>query len=395
MTHPVKPSVKPENPCFSCGPCAKRPGWSYDNLSRDILGRSHRAGLSKKMMKDIVDESRAVLGIPDDYFIGITPASDTGAMELVMWNLLGAPGIGVDVFAWEEFSSFWMQDILEELKLPDARAHTAEFGKLPDFTQMQPDRDAVFVWNGTTSGVCVPDFDTIKPGDKGLRICDGISALFAFDIPWKKLDVVTWSWQKGMGGEAQHGMVAFSPKAIKRLETFMPDRPLPKIFQLRRKGKIDWPFFEGVFINTPSMICISEALDNLAWIKNQGGVPAMIKRVAANAAALDEWVQKTPWVEYLAQDPAIRSKASVCLRIVAPEFLALPAAKQREVVDHMADLLEEEKAAYDMKSYKTAPLGLRIWCGPTVEAANVKAATLWFDWAYQMAMVSVATAVTA
>lgn len=378
----MKPTLKPENACFSCGPCAKRPGWSYENLDKEILGRSHRAGLSKVRMKEVVDLSRSLLGIPDDYYVGITPASDTGAIEMAMWNFLGVPGIGVDVFAWEEFSNFWMQDIFEELPLADKRAFTADFGHLPDFKNLDPDRDAVFVWNGTTSGVCIPDFETITAGNKGLRICDAISALFAYDVPWKKLDVVTWSWQKGMGGEAQHGMVALSPKAIKRLQEYKPSWPIPKIFQFRRKGEIDWPFFEGVFINTPSMICVVEALDNLRWIRDNGGLQAMIKRTEANAAALDEWVVKTPWVEYLCQDKRNRSKVSVCMRIIDPKFLSLPIDKQQKIIDRMAKLLEDEQAGYDLKSYKSAPLGLRIWCGPTVETSNIRALTPWLDWAY-------------
>jgi phosphoserine aminotransferase len=382
----MKPNLKPTNACFSSGPCAKRPGWSYDNLPTDILGRSHRAELSKKLMKEIVDKSRSILGIPADWKIGITPASDTGAIELAMWNLMGAPGIGVDVFAWEAFSKMWLEDITTELRLPDVKTHVAEFGDLPDFSRMAPDRDAIFVWNGTTSGVCIPDNETIKAGNKGLRFCDAISAIFGYDLPWEKLDVVTWSWQKLMGGEAAHGMIALSPKAIKRLEDYTPTWPLPKIFKLKPNGQIDWPFFEGVFINTPSMICIAEAVDSLNWIESIGGLKAMTRRMNDNAAALDQWVQKTPWIDYLANNPAMRSKTSVCLKIVAPEFLAKAPKDQKALVDHMVNLLEQEDAAYDCKSYKTAPVGLRFWCGGTVETSNIKAMTPWLDWAYAQAM---------
>lgn len=383
----AKPTVKPKNPCFSSGPCAKRPGWDAANLDLSILGRSHRSGLSKKMLREIIDRTRKVLNIPADYKIGITAASGTGAVEMAMWNLLGAPGIGVDVFAWEQFSLQWLQDIVNELRLPGARAIQAPYGQLPDLSVMQPDRDAVFVWNGTTSGACIPNADMVPAGDKGLRICDATSAAIAFDLPWEKLDVTLFPWQKVLGGEAQHGMIVMSPKALARVANYRPAWPIPKIFQLRLDdGQVDEDFFEGITLNTPSMLCVADALDGLKWVESIGGAPAIRKRVAENAAVLDAWVQKTPWIDYLVADPVIRSKASVCLQFVAPEFIRLEKPKQIKVIDTIVGLLEQEQAAYDIKSYKTAPAGLRVWCGNTVETDAVRALTPWIDWAYAEAM---------
>jgi phosphoserine aminotransferase len=386
MSNYQQPTIRPNNARFSSGPCAKRPGWAFKNLETDVIGRSHRANISKKRLKDLIDLTRKLLGIPDDYKIGITPASDTGAMELAMWNLLGAPGIPADVFAWEQFSWLWLNDIMTELKLPEARAFEAPYGQLPDFKMMEPNRDAVFAWNGTTSGARVPDSDAIPKGDKGLRICDATSGVFSYDLPWEKLDVVTWSWQKSMGGEAQHGMIVMSPKAIQRLKDYKPSWPIPKIFQLRTKDGIDEGFFEGITLNTPSMMCVSDAMDSLNWMESIGGLPALHQRVNENAKAVDDWIKTKPWIEYLAATPEIRSKTSICFRFTGPEFSALTSDQQKNVEDKIVSLLDEEKVAYDIKSYKTAPGGLRIWCGVTVETIDIKALLPWIDWAFHTAM---------
>ncbi len=327
------------------------------------------------------------MGIPADYKIGITPASDTGAVELAMWNLLNAPGIGVDVFAWEQFSWLWLRDILDELRIPGARAFESAYGQLPDLHMMDPNRDVVFAWNGTTSGARIPDDhrEQLK-GDKGLRICDATSAVFAYDMPWDILDVVTWSWQKSMGGEAQHGMIVMSPKAIQRLKEYRPSWPVPKIFQLRTADGIDEDFFDGVTLNTPSMLCVSDALDSLRWMETIGGLPALHKRIHDNAAAIDEWITQRNWIDYLTTNPEIRSRTSICMKFTSPEFSALDQATQQKVVDQIVSLLEKEQAAYDIKSYKTAPLGLRIWCGATVETSDIKALLPWIDWAYHTAI---------
>lgn len=389
MTEIKQPNIRPHNARFSSGPCAKRPGWAFKNLETDILGRSHRAGISKKRLKDVIDLTRVLLGIPEDYKIGITAASDTGAMELAMWNLIGATGIGVDVFAWEQFSWLWLSDIMTELKIDGARAFEAPYGQLPDFKMMEPNRDAIFAWNGTTSGARVPNGDAIPKGDKGLRICDATSGVFAYDLPWEKLDVVTWSWQKSMGGEAQHGIIVMSPKAIQRLRDHKPAWPLPKIFQLRTEDGINEDFFEGVTINTPSMMCVADAMDSLQWMESIGGLPALHQRVNENAKVMDEWVQKTPWIEYLAATPEIRSKTSICLRLTGTEYAALAPQQQKKIDDRIVALLDEEKVAYDVKSYKTAPSGLRIWCGVTVETSDIKALLPWIDWAYATAMTEI------
>ena len=386
MTSYRQPSIRPHNARFSSGPCAKRPGWHFKNLDTDILGRSHRSKLCRERLKDVIDMTRRILDIPADYHIGITPASDTGAVELAMWNLLGVPGIGVDVFAWEQFSWLWLNDIMTELKMPDARAVEAPYGQLPDLHLMEPNRDAVFAWNGTTSGVCVPEENGFTKGDKGLRICDATSGVFAYNLPWKDLDVVTWSWQKSMGGEAAHGMIVMSPKAIQRLKDYRPSWPMPKIFQLRTEEGVDMDFFEGVTINTPSMMCISDALDSLRWMDSIGGLPEVQKRIKESAKVIEDWIKDKPWVDYLATTPEHRSRTSICLRFVAPEFEALDKKNQKAVIDKIVALLDEEKVAYDIKSYKTAPEGLRIWCGATVEASDIKALMPWIEWAYHHTM---------
>ncbi len=372
-----KPSRKPRNTCFGSGPCAKRPGWSFNNLDTDILGRSHRSRLGKSRLKEIIDRTAALLDLPEGYKIGITPASDTGAVELAMWNLLGAPGVGVDVFAWEQFSQLWYQDIVEELPLEDVRAFSVEYGVLPDLNEISPDRDSVFVWNGTTSGVRIPDNFKFPPQGKGLRICDATSAAFAYELPWRDLDVVTWSWQKVMGGEAQHGMIVMSPKAQKRLVEYAPPWPMPKIFQLRDKNGVpDRSFFEGNVINTPSMMCVSDALDVLRWMESIGGRKEIQNRVKKNSETIDKWIEKTDWVEHLPQDEATRSKTSVCLKIRAVDGI-----DPVRLTHAVFDLLEEENVAHDINSYKTAPPGLRIWCGGTIEADDLEILTEWLDWA--------------
>ncbi len=393
MTHvfspiPAKPDVRPTDPSFSCGPCAKHPGWELAKLRQDTVGRSHRSGIAKKQLKEVIDRTRKLLNIPDEYRIGIAPASETGTMELAMWNVLGAPDTGVDVLAWEHFSLMWLHDIINELKLPNARTFTAPFGSLPDLSQLDGDRDLVFAWNGTTSGVCIPD-NWKPPQGKGLNICDATSAVFAFDLPWHDLDIISWPWQKGMGSEAQHGMLVFSPKAIERLQSYTPTWPIPKIFQLKAKGEVKFDFFEGVTINTPSMLCVADALDALEWIEEIGGHAETMARVKRNAAALDAIVSQRDYLSFLAADPSYRSRSSICLTFSNGQFTALSAGQQQLVVNRVVALLEQERAAYDVKSYAAAPLGLRLWCGPTVETANIAVLGPWFDWAYATAMAEI------
>lgn len=382
---PTKPGTKPSNPSFSCGPCAKRPGWDIARLRPEAIGRSHRSGIAKKQLKEVIDRTRKTLNIPDDYLIGIAPGSETGAMEIAMWNVIGAPGIGVDVLAWEHFSLMWLNDIVNELKLSDVRSFVSPFGELPDLNQLDGDRDLIFAWNGTTSGVCVPE-NWRPPAGKGLKICDATSAVFAYDLPWRDLDIITWPWQKGMGSEAQHGMMVFSPRAIERLKTYTPSWPMPKLFQLKSKDEVKMDFFQGITINTPSMMCVADALDALEWIEDIGGLPEMMARVKRNAAAMDAVVAERPYLGYAAAGLEYRSRTSVCLTFNAPEFKALAKDQQQNIVNRVVELLETEQAAYDTKSYATAPLGLRIWCGTTVEPADVTALGPWFDWAYATAL---------
>lgn len=376
----TKPQNRPQNPCFSCGPCAKRPGWSLENLKDGAFGRSHRGKLGKAKLEEVITRSHAILGLPADYRLAIVPASDTGAVEMAMWSMLGARG--VTAMAWENFSNDWVIDVMEQLKLPNAQILKAAYGELPDLKSINWENDVVFAWNGTTSGAVVPNGDWI-PGDrKGLTICDATSAAFAMDLPWDKLDVVTYSWQKVMGGEAQHGMLILSPRAVARLESYTPAWPLPKLFRMTSKGKLTEGLFKGETLNTPSLLCTEDALDGLKWAESLGGVKALIARTKSNAAALDKWVQKTSWVEYLTKDPTIRSTTSVCLRIVEPAFIALDAEAQAEAAKKIASLLEKEGVAYDIGSYRTAPPGIRIWCGATVETADLEALTPWLDWAW-------------
>ncbi len=377
----MKPDLRPHAPHFSSGPCAKRPGWTLDTLSGAILGRSHRSKPGKAKLAEVIERTRAILGIPADYRVGIVPASDTGAVEMALWTMLGARG--VDMLAWESFGAGWITDVVKQLKLPDVRCFQADYGELPDLGQVDKARDVVFTWNGTTSGVMVPDGDWIADDRDGLTICDATSAVFAVDLPWPRLDVVTWSWQKVLGGEAAHGMLVLSPRAVERLETYSPDRPLPKLFRLTKGGRLIEGIFRGETINTPSMLCVEDALDALKWVENIGGLDGMIGRCAANAAVIDGWVEKTPWVENLAVDPATRSRTSMCLKIADPWFAGLSEDDRKSVAKRLVALLEQEGVAYDIGAYRDAPTGLRIWAGATVEAADLKALTAWLDWGYE------------
>jgi phosphoserine aminotransferase len=380
MTTPARPNVRPANPCFSSGPCAKRPGWSPTVLDGALLGRSHRSKPGKARLLEVIERSRAILGLPADFRLGIVPASDTGAIEMAMWSLLGARG--VDMLAWESFGEQWVIDVEKQLKLADARAFRADYGRLPDLAQVNGARDIVFTWNGTTSGVAVPGADWVAADREGLTLCDATSAVFAYDLPWDKLDVVTWSWQKVLGGEAQHGMLALSPRAIARLETYVPPWPMPKLFRMTKAGKLIEGIFAGETINTPSMLAVEDALDGLRWAEAIGGLPALIARAEANLAAIEDWVAATPWVDFLAEDPRTRSRTSVCLKIVDPGFQALPADRKASVAKRIAGLLEQEGAGYDVGSYRDAPPGLRLWAGATVETADLWALFPWLDWAW-------------
>ena len=374
------PAVRPANACFSSGPCAKRPGWTPTVLRQAALGRSHRAKLPKSKLKLAIDLTREVLGVPSDYRIGVTPASDTGAFEMAMWSMLGARG--VDVLAWESFGEGWVADIAKELKLKDARTLKAPYGELPDLSQVNFDNDVVFTWNGTTSGVRVPDADWIPADRKGLTLCDATSAAFAQALDWPKLDVTTFSWQKALGGEAGHGIIILSPRAAERLETHKPPWPLPKVFRLTKGGKLIEGIFEGETINTPSMLCVEDYIDALQWAKSFAGLKALIARADANAKAIADWVDRTPWVDFLARVPETRSNTSVCLKVVDPAIAALSADGQAAFAKALAAFLEKEKVAFDIGSYRDAPAGLRIWCGTTIEAADVKALTHWLDYAF-------------
>lgn len=381
---PLKPTAKPARPEFSSGPCAKRPGWTAEAVAaRAFPGRSHRAAQPKAQIKDVLDRTARVLGAPADYRIGIVPASDTGAFEMAMWSMLGARP--VDMLVWESFGQGWATDAVKQLKLADCRVLSAPYGELPDLGQVRPDADVCFTWNGTTSGARVPNGDWIAADRAGLTFCDATSAAFAQDLPWDKLDVTTFSWQKAMGGEGGHGVLILSPRAVERLETFAPDRPLPKIFRLTKGGKLIEGIFAGETINTPSMLAVADAVDALDWMEGLGGLPATRARADANFAALQAWVDRTPWVENLAADPAARSNTSVCLRIVDPGIAALDEAAQRDFVKKLTKLLEAEGAALDIGGYRDAPPGLRVWCGSTVDTADVEALLPWLDWAFATA----------
>ncbi len=368
---PRQPSVRPRNPKFSSGPCAKRPGWSLDQLWGGCLARSHRSTLGKGRIATVIGRSRRLLGLPDDYRLAVVPASDTGAVEMALWSLLGPRG--VDVLAWESFGKGWAKDIVAELKLEDVRVLEAEYGALPDLARVDPARDVVFTWNGTTSGVRVPDGAWIADGRQGLTICDATSAVFAMKLPWDKLDVVTWSWQKALGGEAGHGMLVLSPRAVARLESYRPPWPLPKIFRMTKGGKVDESLFKGSTLNTPSLLCVEDQIDVLKWAEAEGGLAALIARSEANLAALTAWVEARDWIDFLAEVPATRSCTSICFKLVgAPEYAA----------ETIAGLLDEEEVAHDIGAYRDAPPGLRIWGGPTVELSDIEALLPWLDWAY-------------
>jgi phosphoserine aminotransferase len=375
-----EPAIKPSRPSFSSGPCVKRPGWSPAVLANAFVGRSHRSAPGKARLAEVIDRTRALLALPADYRLGIVPASDTGAVEMMLWSVLGERG--VDMLSWESFGATWVTDVVKQLKLPDVRRLEAEYGSLPDLREVDSDRDVVFTWNGTTSGVCVPNADWISDSRKGLTICDATSAVFAMPLPWHKLDVITWSWQKVLGGEAAHGMLALSPRAVQRLESFVPPRPLPKIFRLTKNGKLNEDIFKGSTINTPSMLCVEDALDSLRWAESVGGVAGTIERSRGNLGLISRWVEKTPWVEFLAQDPATRSCTSICLKIVADWFQKLPIEGRAAAVKRLTGLLDQKGAAHDIGSYIEAPPGLRIWGGATVEASDLEALTPWLDWAY-------------
>ncbi|MFP4673003.1 MAG: phosphoserine transaminase [Opitutales bacterium] len=376
-----KPDAKPDRPLFSSGPCAKRPGWSTDVLKDAFVGRSHRAKTGKAKIHEVSERSKKILGIPDDYLCGVVPASDTGAMEMAMWSLLGARG--VDVLAWESFGSGWVTDVLKQLKLENTRIFEADYGKLPDFSKVDCNNDVIFTWNGTTSGVKVPDVDWIPDDREGLAICDATSAVFAMDLDYSKLDVITWSWQKVIGGEAAHGMLVLSPRAVERLENHTPPWPMPKIFRMTQGGKLNKGIFEGATINTVSLLCVEDALDALKWAESIGGLPALKQRSEANLAAIAEWVEKTPWIDFLAEDPATRSNTSICLQIVDPWYKNLSEEDQAKKAKDIVKLLEDEGAAYDCGSYRDAPPGIRIWGGATVETEDIKALLPWLDWAFE------------
>lgn len=377
----MKPTRRPADPNFSSGPCAKRPGWSLSALEGALLGRSHRSKPGKAKLKETLDLSRAVLGVPADYRIGVVPASDTGAVEMALWSLLGARG--VDMLAWESFGGEWLTDVTKQLRLPDVRALQAGYGDLPDLAAADFSRDVVFTWNGTTSGVRVPNGDWIPDDREGLTICDATSAAFAMDLPWKKLDVVTWSWQKALGGEGAHGMLALSPRAVARLESFQPGRPLPKIFRLTKGGKLIEGIFEGETINTPSMLCVEDALDGLRWALSVGGLTGLIRRSERNLQLATEWLAGSgSWAQFLAKTPEIRSCTAICLTFADP---ALSAEQQSALSKKMVALLDGEDVAYDIGSYRDAPAGLRLWGGATVENEDMEALLPWLDWAYAQA----------
>src|SRR6266404_6620626 len=367
------PAVRPARPFFSSGPCAKRPGWTPEALKGALVGRSHRSKPGKAKLKDAIERTRTLLGLPADYRLGIVPASDTGAVEMALWSLLGARP--VDLFAWESFSEDWVTDTVKQLKLKDARVFKAPYGEIPDLSQYNPAHDAVFVWNGTTSGVKVPNGDWIPASREGLTICDATSAAFAMELPWDKLDVTTFSWQKVLGGEAAHGILILSPRAVARLESYTPPWPLPKIFRMTKGGKIVEGIFEGETINTPSMVAVEDYLDALSWAESVGGLKGLIQRSNDNLQALEQWVQKTGWAGFLAKDAAIRSNTSVCIAVTDPAFTALTEDAKADAIKKMCAALEKEGVALDIAGYRAAPPGLRIWCGATVDRADIEALT--------------------
>ncbi|MBT3345063.1 MAG: phosphoserine transaminase [Gemmatimonadetes bacterium] len=377
----ARPTRIPDNPCFSSGPCAKRPGWNLTALQDAALGRSHRAAIGKGKLQEVIERTRSVLGIPADHRIAIVPASDTGAVEMAMWSMLGARG--VDVAAWESFGSGWVTDVTKQLPLEDVRTHTADYGQLPDLTAWDPARDLIFTWNGTTSGVCVPDGDWIAGDREGLTICDATSAAFAMELPWDKLDVTTWSWQKVMGGEAAHGMLVLGPRAVERLESHTPAWPMPKLFRMTKGGKLTAGLFEGSTINTPSMLCVEDALDGLRWAQEIGGLPSLVRRSQKNLRAFTDWVADRSWIGFLAEEEAIRSSTSICFRIVDDWYSGLSLDEQGAKAKQLVKLMEQEGAAYDIGAYRDAPPGMRIWGGSTIERADIEALIPWLDWGFE------------
>ena len=375
----AKPAMRPARPEFSSGPCAKRPGWTPENLRNAVLGRSHRSKLGKARIVEAITRTREVLQVPDDFLIGIVPGSDTGAVEMAMWSMLGPKPI--QLLAFESFGKDWVTDVVKQLKLP-AEVLDAPYGQLPDLAKVRPDADLVFTWNGTTSGVRVPNADFISADREGIVICDATSAAFAQDLDWAKLDAVTFSWQKALGGEAAHGALILSPRAVARLESYTPAWPMPKLFRMTKSGKVSLDIFEGATINTPSMLCVEDAVDALKWAEQIGGLTEMQRRADANLGALAEWVDKTAWVAFLAADPANRSNTSVCLKVVDPQITALSDDAQADFAKKLAAMLEKEGVALDIGGYRDAPPGLRIWCGATVETSDVEALTPWLDWAF-------------
>jgi phosphoserine aminotransferase len=384
------PAVRPAVPHFSSGPCAKRPGWSSQNLKDALLGRSHRSKPGKAKLKRAIDLTREVLQVPADYRIGIVPASDTGAVEMSLWSLLGPRP--VTMLTWESFGQGWVSDVVKELKLKDVTTLKAGYGELPDLSKVDPASDVVFTWNGTTSGVRVPNADWVAADRTGLTICDATSAAFAQALDWPKLDVVTFSWQKALGGEAAHGMLILSPRAVARLESHEPAWPMPKIFRMTKGGKLIEGIFVGETINTPSMLCLEDYLDALEWAQSAGGLKGLQARADANAKTIADWVARTAWIDFLAADPKLRSNTSVCLKVVDPSIIRLPAEAQAAFVKSVAAALDKEGVAYDIDAYRDAPPGLRIWCGSTVERSDVEALTLWLDWAYAKAKDALAKA---
>ncbi|MBD8893735.1 phosphoserine transaminase [Roseibium litorale] len=382
----AKPDQRPANPNFSSGPCAKRPGWSLEGLADAPLGRSHRAKIGKTKLEQAIDLTREVLQVPADYRIGIVPASDTGAVEMALWSLLGARP--VDMLAWESFGSGWITDVVKQLKLDNVRKFEADYGLLPDLSQIDFSHDVVFTWNGTTSGVRVPNGDWIPADREGLTICDATSAAFAQNLDFSKLDVVTFSWQKALGGEGAHGMLILSPRAVERLESYTPDWPMPKIFRMTKGGKLIEGIFKGETINTPSMLCVEDYLDALLWAKSIGGLEGLIGRADRNLAAVTAWVERTPWVDFLAVEPETRSNTSICLRVVDPAVTALPDAEQDAIAKAIVSKLAAEGVAYDIGAYRDAPSGLRIWAGATIETSDLEALFGWLDWAFAEAAAS-------
>jgi phosphoserine aminotransferase len=376
----IKPNRRPNNPCFSSGPCAKRPGWSPQALAGALVGRSHRSGIGKARIVEVVERSRAILGVPADWRVGVVAGSDTGAVEMALWSLLGVRG--VDMLAWENFGEGWVADV-KQLKLPDMRVLDAPYGRLPDLAAVDFDRDVVFPWNGTTAGVRIPNGDWIAPDRKGLTICDATSAVFAMRLPWDRLDVVTWSWQKALGGEAAHGMLALSPRAVERLESYTPPWPLPKLFRMTARGKLIDGVFQGETINTPSMLCVEDALDSLKWAEEVGGLDGLVARSEANLAIVAAWAERTPWIAFLAEDPATISCTSPQLKITDPWFAQLSPDERFTNVRAMTRRLEEEHAAYDIASHRASPPGIRIWTGATIEARDVEALMPWLDWGWE------------